>query len=195
MLDKVKTLDGYKLANHDEGEIGTVKDFYFDDQYWIIRYLVAGTGRWLTGRQVLLSPYALVAVIPEKHHITVKLTKQQIKSSPTLSSDKPVSRQFEESYYGYYGWPMYWSGSYTWGAYPYLERDDERRPELNPEEKGWDPHLRSIREVSGYHIHATDGELGHVEDFVIDDETWAIRYLIVDTRNWLPGKKILIAPQ
>jgi len=195
MLDKVKTLDGYKLANHDEGEIGTVKDFYFDDQYWIIRYLVAGTGRWLTGRQVLLSPYALVAVIPEKHHITVKLTKQQIESSPTLSSDKPVSRQFEESYYGYYGWPMYWSGSYTWGAYPYLERDDERRPELNPEEKGWDPHLRSIREVSGYHIHATDGELGHVEDFVIDDETWAIRYLIVDTRNWLPGKKILIAPQ
>jgi sporulation protein YlmC with PRC-barrel domain len=195
MLDKVKTLDGYKLANHDEGEIGTVKDFYFDDQYWIIRYLVAGTGRWLTGRQVLLSPYALVAVIPEKHHITVKLTKQQIESSPALSSDKPVSRQFEESYYGYYGWPMYWSGSYAWGAYPYLERDDEQRPELTPEEKGWDPHLRSIREVSGYHIHATDGELGHVEDFVIDDETWAIRYLIVDTRNWLPGKKILIAPQ
>ena len=195
MLDKVKTLNGYKLINHDEGEIGTVKEFYFDDQYWTIRYLVADTGNWLTGRQVLLSPYALVAVIREERHITLNLSKQQIESSPALSSDKPVSQQFEMDYYGYYGYPMYWSGSYMWGAYPYLERDYGQRKPLTPEEKGWDPHLRSTHEVCGYHIQATDGEIGHIEDFVIDDETWAIRYLIVDTRNWLPGKKILIAPQ
>lgn len=195
MLDKVKTLNGYKLINHDEGEIGTVKEFYFDDQYWTIRYLVADTGNWLTGRQVLLSPYALVAVVKEERHITLNLSKQQIESSPALSSDKPVSQQFEMDYYGYYGYPMYWSGSYMWGAHPYLERDYGQRKPLTPEEKGWDPHLRSTHEVSGYHIQATDGEIGHIEDFVIDDETWAIRYLIVDTRNWLPGKKILIAPQ
>jgi len=195
MLDKVKTLDDYKLTNHDEDEIGTVKEFYFDDQYWTIRYLVADTGNWLTGRQVLLSPYALIAVIPEERHITLNLTKQQIESSPALSSDKPVSQQFERDYYGYYGWPMYWSGSYAWGAYPYLVRDYEPKHEQTPEEKGWNPHLRSTHEVTGYHIQATDGELGHVEDFIIDDETWAIRYLIVDTRNWWPGKKILIAPQ
>ena len=195
MLDKVKTLDGYKLTNHDDGEIGTVKNFYFDDQYWTIRYLVADTGNWLTGRQVLLSPYALVAVIPEERHITINLTKQQIESSPALSSDKPVSQQYEMDYYGYYGYPLYWGGSYAWGAYPYLARDYEPEHELTPEEKGWDPHLRSTHEVSGYHIQATDGEIGHIEDFVIDDETWAIRYLIVDTQNWLPGKKILIAPQ
>lgn len=195
MLDKVKTLNGYKLANHDEGEIGTVKDFYFDDNHWIIRYLVADTGSWLTGRQVLLSPYALVAVMPEERHITINLTKQQIESSPALSSDKPVSQQFEMDYYGYYGYPMYWSGSYAWGAYPYLARDYQPKPERTPEEKGWDPRLRSTHEVSGYHIQATDGEIGHIADFVIDDQTWAIRYLIIETRNWLLGKKLLIAPQ
>lgn len=195
MLDKVKTLDGYKLTNHDEGEIGMVKDFYFDDQYWTIRYLVADTGTWLVSRQVLLSPYALVAVMKEAHRITINLTKQQIERSPALSSDKPVSQQFETDYYGYYGYPMYWGGSYAWGAYPYLARDYKPAPVQTPEEKGWDPHLRSTHEVSGYHIHAADGELGHIADFVIDDETWAIRYLIVETRNWWPGKKILISPQ
>lgn len=195
MLDKVKTLNGYKLTNQDEGEIGTVKEFYFDDQYWIIRYLVADTGNWLMGRQVLLSPYALVAVMPEERHIAINLTKQQIESSPGLSSDKPVSQQFEMDYYGYYGWPMYWGGTCAWGAYPYLARDYEQRKQLSPEAKEWDPNLRSTDQVSGYHIQATDGEIGHIEDFVIDDETWAIRYLIVDTRNWLPGKKILMAPQ
>ncbi|MGB3493333.1 MAG: PRC-barrel domain-containing protein [Elainellaceae cyanobacterium] len=195
MLDKIKTLDGYKLSNQDEGDIGTVKDFYFDDNHWTIRYLVADTGSWLTGRQVLLSPYALISVMPEKHHITINLTKEQIESSPALSSDKPVSQQFETAYYGYYGYPMYWHGFYSWGTYPYLARDHKPEPQRTPEEKGWNPNLRSTREVMGYHIHATDGELGHIADFVIDDETWAIRYLIVETRNWWPGKKLLIAPQ
>ncbi len=195
MLDKVKTLNSYKLANQDEGKIGTVKDFYFDDNHWTIRYLVADTGSWLTGRQVLLSPYALVAVMPEERQITINLTKQQIESSPALSSDKPVSQQFEMDYYGHYGYPIYWGGFYAWGAYPYLARNYKPAPEQTAEEKGWDPHLRSAHEVSGYHIQAADGAIGHIEDFVIDDETWAIRYLIIDTRNWLPGKKILIAPQ
>jgi len=196
MLSKAKTLAGYKLTNPDD-EIGTVKEFYFDDYYWTIRYLVADTGNWLTGRQVLISPYALATVVKEQHHIPINLTKNQIESSPSLSSDKPVSQQFEMDYHGYYGWPMYWSGSSMWGAYPHLYREParERQIEPTPEEKGWDPHLRSTREVTGYHIQAADGELGHIEDFIIDDETWAIRYLIVDTRNWWPGKKILLAPQ
>ncbi|MCY7285868.1 MAG: PRC-barrel domain-containing protein [Cyanobacteria bacterium CAN_BIN43] len=196
MLITAKTLQGYKLT-HSDDEIGMVKEFYLDDYYWTIRYLVADTGNWLTGRQVLLSPYALSDVIKEHHHITINLTRQQIESSPSLSSDKPVSQQFELDYYDYYGWPTYWSGSYIWGAYPYprLEADREKWDEITPEDQGWDPHLRSTREVMGYHIQATDGEVGHIEDFIIDDETWAIRYLIVDTRNWWPGKKILLAPQ
>ena len=117
-----------------------------------------------------------------------------------MESDKPVSRQFEESYYGYYGMPMYWAGGYTWGAYPYPIRDrerwsEEKRNEEKRSEKAWDPNLRSTDAVGGYEIQALDGEIGHVEDFIIDDETWAIRYLVVATRNWWPGKKVLISPQ
>ena len=194
MLNKAKTLKGYKLDSLD-GEIGKVKEFYFDDQHWAIRYLVADTGGWLTGRQVLISPYALIAVRKEDQDITIDLTKKQIEGSPSLNSDKPVSRQFEEGYYGYYGWPGYWNGPYMWGAYPYIVRDPEKWKAPTPSEKGWDPHLRSTQDVSGYHIQATDGEIGHVEDFIIDDETWAIRYLIVDTKNWWPGKKVLVSPQ
>ena len=194
MLSKAKTLKGYKLDSLD-GEIGKVKEFYFDDQHWTIRYLVADTGNWLTGRQVLISPYALVAAIKAEQHIAINLTKKQIEDSPSLNSDKPVSRQFEESYYGYYGWPMYWSGPYMWGAYPYIARDRETWKASTQGEKAWDPHLRSTDAVSGHHIQAADGEIGHVEDFIIDDETWAIRYLIIDTRNWWPGKKVLVSPQ
>jgi len=194
MLNKATTLKGYQLDSLD-GEFGEVKEFYFDDHHWTIRYLVANTGNWLTGRQVLISPYALVAAIKAEEHIAVNLTKKQIEDSPSLSSDKPVSRQFEESYYGYYDWPMYWSGPFMWGPYPYISRDREQRRNSAQGEKAWDPHLRSTDAVQGHNIQALDGEIGHVEDFIIDDETWAIRYLIVGTRNWWPGKKVLISTQ
>jgi uncharacterized protein YrrD len=199
MLSNVKTLEGYKLDSLD-GEIGKVKEFYFDDRHWTIRYLVANTGSWLTGRRALISPYALVAVNKEEQNITIDLTKKQIKESPFLDSDKPVSLQFEHAYHGHYGYPTYWGGPYSWGAYPYFVRDREMRDreqwrEPVPSEKVWDHHLRSTHAVSGYYIHATDGEIGHVEDFVIDDETWAIRYLIIKTSNWWAGKKVLVSPQ
>ena len=194
MLYKVKTLTGYKLNSLD-GEIGKVKEFYFDDHHWTIRYLVAETGDWLTGRQVLISPYALVAVNQEEQYIKVNLTKKQIEDSPSLNNDKPVSRQFEEEYYGYFGWPIYWAGAYMWGPYPYIARDNKKREEYAKGKKAGDPHLRSTHDVSGHHIQAADGEIGHVEDFIVDDETWAIRYLVVDTRNWWPGKKVLISPK
>jgi uncharacterized protein YrrD len=195
MLDKAKTLKGYKLHSQD-GEIGKIEEFYFDDHYWTVRYLVADTGGWLTGRQVLISPHALVAVNKEERSITVDLTKKQIEDSPPLDSDKPVSRQFEETYFGYYGWPTYWGGAYMWGPYPTIvnNRKEWREP-TQGEKKTWDSHLRSTHDVSGHYVQATDGEIGHVEDFIIDDETWAIRYLIIDTRNWWPGKKVLISPQ
>jgi hypothetical protein len=194
MLNTARTLKGYKLHSLD-GEIGKVKEFYFDDRHWAIRYLVAGTGDWLLDRQVLISPYALVAVNNEEQYITVDLTKKQIEDSPSLDSDKPVSRQFEQTYYGYYGWPRYWVGPYMWGPYPYIVRDPIKRGESAQSEKAWDPYLRSTLDVSGHHIQAADGEIGHVDDFIIDGETWAIRYLIIDTRNWWPGKKVLVSPQ
>jgi hypothetical protein len=194
MLNKAKTLKGYKLVSLD-GEIGKAKEFYFDDQHWTVRYLVADTGNWLVFRQVLISPYALVAVKKEDQHIIINLSKKQIEDSPSLNTDKPVSRQFEADYYGYYRWPNYWGGEYRWGGYPYLVRDPEKWRKPAPGEKAWNPHLRSTQDVSGRHIQAADGEIGHVDDFIIDDETWAIRYLIIDTQNWWPGKKVLISPQ
>jgi len=191
MLHKVKTLKGYALHSLD-GEIGQVKEFYFDDQHWAIRYLVAETGSWLSNRQVLISPYALVAIDKEQH-IEVNLTRKQIEDSPPLDSDKPVSRQFEDAYYGFYRWPKYWGGPYMWGAAPLIVRDPEKWVDFSHGEKSWDPYLRSSQDVTGHHIQAMDGEIGHVEDFIIDDETWAIRYLIINTRNWWPGKIVLIS--
>ena len=204
MLIRAKTLEGYQLQSID-GAIGKVKDFYFDDKHWGIRYLVADTGKWLPGRQVLISPHALGHVLKDEKRVSIELTKNQIENSPSLESDKPVSKQFEQEYYAYYGWPMYWDGPYMWGSYPNIMRPIMASPvmvnvgdtEMEPHEKHkeWDPNLRSRNTVSGYHIQATDGEIGHVEDFVIDDETWAIRYLVVDTKNWWPGKKVLVSPQ
>ena len=194
MLSKVKTLKGFKLDALD-GEIGTVKEFYFDDRHWTIRYLVANTGSWLTGRQVLIAPYALVAINVPEQNITTDLTKARIKDSPGLDSDQPVSRQFEESYYGYYGWPAYWNGPYSWGSSPYLERNRDKWSESTPGHKAWDHHLRSTHAVTGYQLQALDGDLGHVDDFIIDDDTWAIRYLIINTGSWWSGKKVLISPQ
>jgi hypothetical protein len=193
MLIKAKTLAGYTLDSFD-GEIGTVVEFYFDDRYWTIRYLVADTGNWLVDRQVLISPYALVEAIKEEQHIVVNLTRDQIEHSPSLNSDKPVSRQFEVEYYGYYEWPMYWAGPYMWGSYSDIVRDSEKLRAPLPGEKAWDSHLRSTQEVSGYHLQAADGEIGHIEDFIIDDRTWAIRYLVINTHNWWPGKKVLVSP-
>jgi len=195
MLNKAETLKGYKLDCLGGEEIGKVKEFYFDDHHWAIRYLVADTADWLTGRMVLISPYALGAVITEKQHIAIDLTKKQIEDSPSLTLDKPLSRQFEESYYGYYGWPIYWGGQYMWGAYPRIIRDREKLKESTQSQQLWDPKLHSTHEVSGHHIQAADGEIGHVEDFIIDAETWAIRYLVINTLNWWPGKKVLLSPQ
>jgi uncharacterized protein YrrD len=199
MLHRLNTLKNYSLDSLD-GEMGRVEDFYFDDEHWSVRYLVANTGNWLRGRLVLISPYSLVAAIKEDEHIAVDLTKNQIEESPSISTDKPVSRQFELDYHKHFGWMPYWGGPFAWGAYPYPQTaplpdlTEEENP-IEQEKTEWDPHLRSAKNVTGYHIQAIDDELGHVDDFVIDDTTWAIRYLIVDTRNWWPGKKVLISPQ
>ncbi|MFO7938019.1 MAG: PRC-barrel domain-containing protein [Kiritimatiellia bacterium] len=193
MLIKIEELQSYSLDSLD-GEIGKVKEFYFDDRYWSIRYLVADTGHWLMERQVLISPYALVAVDKDTQNIIINLNRQQIENSPSLNSDMPVSRQFEAKYFEYYQWPKYWVGTHMWGVNPDIRRSDEKnQSELTVAEE-WNANLRSTSAVSGYYIHAQDGEIGHVDDFIIDDETWSIRYLVINTSNWWLGKKVLIAP-
>jgi len=194
MLIKAKELKGYQL-NSTDGTIGSAREFYFDDHFWSIRYLVAKTGGWLSDRKVLLSPYSVTAIDPADAKVSVSLTKKQIEDSPLIDTEAPVSQQFENSYYEYYGYPGYWAGPYAWGSYPYLERSRSKWGGSDLTGKPWDRHLRSTQEVTGYRILASDGEIGHVEDFIIDGETWAIRYLIVATTNFWPGKKILVSPQ
>jgi hypothetical protein len=193
MLDKAKILKGYKLHALD-GEIGSVDEFYFDDKHWTVRYLVVDTGSWLMGREVLISPYSVSSVDRNSKTISVNLTKKQIEDSPPLESHKPVSRQYEDSYYAYYGWPSYWDGPYAWGAYSYASEARDHWDRVHRNEANGDRNLRSTKDVTGHFIQASDGEIGHVEDFVVDDDSWTIRYLVVDTQNWWPGKKVLISP-
>lgn len=197
MFYKAKELIGYKLGAKD-GEIGRVKDFYFEDTNWTIRYLVADTGTWLTGRLVLLSPFALCGVDEDSKHFNVKLTKDQIERSPSIDEHKPVSRQYEIDYARYFGWPMYWYGPALWGPTPYPVYEPTPQEKVHDpgvaQQRG-DPHLRSASEVKGYHLHAVDGDLGHVDDFLISDEDWAIRYTVVKTGHWWSGKHVLIPTQ
>ena len=208
MLRQAQAFKSFKLRALD-GDIGKAKEFYFDDKHWTVRYLVADTGGWLTGRRVLISPYALDPANEAELVLPVNLTKKQIEDSPSLASDQPVSRQYETAYYGYYGWPMYWGGAYAWGASPHLMgaspylmvgspslmRDQEASKAAVRREEAWDPNLRSTSDATGHNIQALDGEIGHVEDFVIDDETWSIRYLVVDTKKWWPGQHVLVSPK
>jgi hypothetical protein len=198
MLRRAKELKHFKLGARD-GEVGRVKDFYFDDESWKVRYFVADTGTWLPGRQVLLSPHAVKEVEDTPHKtIQVDLTRQQIEQSPPIEDDKPVSRQFELEYYQYYNWPIYWGDPSPWGSTgPPLGLGYQAAPVPPPGFKPathGDPHLRSVAEMLGYQIQALNDHFGHVDDFLIndDDAAWAIRYIVVDTRNWWPGKRVLV---
>ncbi len=198
MLQSIKQLYGDKLGASD-GEIGHVKDFYFDDQNWAIRYLVADTGTWLMGRQVLISPYSLGRLQKTGRVLLVNLTREQIENSPSIDSHKPVSRQYEEEYYRYFGWPYYWQGDALWGmsGFPILELPAKPRPGERPQTSGPQParadaHLRSTQAVNGYHIQASDGIIGHVCDFMMDAQNWAIDQLVIKTGHRFSGKEVQI---
>lgn len=196
MLYKTKELQGHQLHAKD-GEIGHVKDFYFDDRSWVIRYLIADTGSWLTGRLVLISPHAFGPFDREKKILSVHLTRQQIEHSPSIEQHKPVSRQYETDYYRYYGWPAYWEGSAMWGfgGYPVImpPSKEEREAQQHHHHRD-DKHLQSTQAVKGYEIQARDGAIGTVSGFMVDDKSWAIRELVVETGHWYAGKEILIPP-
>lgn len=197
MLHNIKELYGNKLAARD-GDIGHVQDFYFDDKTWVIRYLVADTGSWLSGRLVLLSPHAFGRFDQSTKILTVGLTRKQIEDSPSIETEKPVSRQYEFAYYRHYGLPVYWYGGAMWGfggfpvvVMPPLKEEVDAAMRPHHEE---DPNLRSAKAVTGYDIQATDGSLGSVTSFMVDDKSWAIGELVVEAGHWYSGKEILISP-
>ena len=188
------------LIRATDGELGTVDQFYFDDETWAIRYLIVDTGGWLGGRRVLISPFSVTHTDWSGNHLDVALTKRQVEHSPEINTHQPVSRQHEATYLGYYGYPYYWGGPYLWGPafYPAGLASSANAPAEAMAERirreSTDSHLRSSEAVTGYNIEAPDGEIGHVDGFVVDDEAWAIRYIEVATRNWWPGKKVLVSP-
>jgi sporulation protein YlmC with PRC-barrel domain len=198
MLRSIKQLCGNKLAASD-GEIGHVKDFYFDDQNWVVRYLVVDTGSWLSGRKVLISPHAFGSLQQSGKLLLVNLTRKQIEDSPSIESHKPVSRQYEEEYFRYYGWPYYWQGDGLWGmsGFPILELPPKLVPSEpahanSPQPERADAHLRSTQAVNGYAIQASDGPVGHICDFMMDDRSWGIRELVIKIGNRFSGKEVQI---
>ncbi len=194
MLERATKLLGYKLSIG-AGDVGKLKDFHFDDRHWAIRYLAADMGTWLPGRQVLISPYALNAVVRKRHRIVLGLTRRQIEDEPTLACDHPVSREFEDAYHRFHGWPRYWIGPYTWGRSPDFDRGRRNSTDSSPAPTRRARPVRSTGDVRGAYVQTPDGEMGHVADLVIDYDAWVIRYLIINAQNWWPGERVLLAPQ
>ncbi len=203
MQHSVKSFTGFSLEATD-GEIGKVKELYFDDHSWTVRYLVVETGSWLSGRKVLISPASLLMPKWDEETFPVNLTRKQIENSPAVDTDRPVSRQEELKLYQHYSWPDYWnSGMYNgamgmWGMPmpPVSDMEEQVKNSLNvpAESMDEDTHLRSTKELNGYSIDAADGKIGDVDDFLIDYRNWEISFLVVDTGNWLPGRKVLLSP-
>ncbi len=202
MMFKASALKGYAIQATD-GSIGTVNDLLFDDRTWQIRWLVIDTGTFLPGRKVLIHPAAVAQSVHDQDQLLLTLTKAQIEASPDLQTDQPVSRQMEAHLNDYYGWDPYWGSMFFGGGAiasrlsppPLFGVPLQAEGDIidGPHNEG-DPHLRSVQAVIGYHIEASDGAIGHVEDFQVDDKSWELRYLIVDTRKWWTGGHVLVSP-
>lgn len=211
MLRTTDSLKGYSIQATD-GELGKVEELYFDDEQWGVRYLVVKPGSWFSRQRVLISAHAVTGIDDHAEAVKVNLTREQVENSPDIDTHQPVSRQMEHDYATYYGYGAYWLGPYLWGAgrqplamLPDPDMvppgsqpgwDSERRPPEPLTENDDDVHLRSSDHIQGYAIAGSDGDIGHVEEILFDDQDWAIRYLVVDTRNWWPGgRKTVISVQ
>ena len=196
MLRSLKDLEHYTVSATD-GDIGTVVNFLLDEESWTVRYLVVEAGGFFDGRRVLITPISFRQAEWSTHRFHVALTMEKVKNSPSVDTDQAVSRQHERDYFGYYGYPYYWGYSGLWGvgAYPGLLALGGRNDLRAENEPTGHAHLRSAAELRGYHVQGSDDAIGHVDDFIVDDETWEVRYLVIDTSNWWFGKKVLVAPR
>jgi hypothetical protein len=199
MLDRASALLGCPVEATD-GAIGRLDDLLFDDERWTIRWAVVDAGSWLSGHRVLVAPQALGAFDAAQRRLPVRLTRRQVEESPPVAADAPVSVQLQRRIYELHGWTPYWAPDASMPLQPATDLTEALAPGgvgVAPDELAaggleGDPRLRSLGEVIGYRIEAHDGELGHARDFLIEDGSWAIRYLVVDTGNWLPGRKVLV---
>ena len=200
MLNSISHLNGSKVTATD-GDIGTVAQAFFDDRSWTFRYLVVETGNWMSGREVLISPYAVTHPMGSDKHILLRLTKEQVRTSPVVDAHQPVSRQHERSLLRHYQYPDYWDGGSLWGAAdlpvltpPLTDHKVHGTDIASGSGNGTkEVHLRSSKEVTGYQVRASDDNIGTVADFVFDDANWTIRYMVVDTSSWWQGgHKVLV---
>jgi hypothetical protein len=204
MLQVISALKGFAIVATD-GPIGSVSDFLFDDVTWKVRWLVVDCGTWLKGRKVLIPPSAISYAGLERKQFEVKLTRELVERSPPLAEHEPVSQRTERLFYDHYGADPYGNGPYGDGVLgamsspmltpPYVGFQIRPEPhhEVSESQYEGDPHLRSVNEVIGYKIHATDGDIGHLESFMFDNEAWALRYFVVDASNWWFGRRVLIS--
>ncbi len=211
MLHKLNDLDGFHIHATD-GFIGSVRDFYFDDKQWVIRYFIAQAGIWLENRKVLLTPISIKYLNLEEKIVNLSITMNQVKNSPLIDIKLPVSREYEVDYLSYYGYPFYWGNTGLWGAFASpgmissatAEASEPREDDPQIAEtfaaidkvrrKNGDRHLRSCKEIQGYHIQGVDAQIGNLQGMLVDEDTWAVRYLIVNTSSWWPGHQVLLSP-
>jgi hypothetical protein len=201
MLLRLKELLGRQLGASD-GDIGHVRDFYFEDQLWGLRYVIADTGTWLASRLVLLSPHYFAHIDQSGGCLPVKLSRQQIEDSPATDLHKPISRRYEEAYHAYYGLTPYWHEGGLWGGVaglqantsPYPESIEQATRDSQPADSN-DLQLRSTQSIIDYDLQSSDGVIGSVTDFVVDDCGWKICAVVVETGNWFSGKEVKISPR
>ena len=199
MLHLAHKIRGTAVRSRD-GEIGTLDDFLFEQSRWAVRYLVVTTGAWLGGRRVLLSPMAVEGPW-DRSGISLSVRRAQVQESPDLQPAS-LARDSESVLLQHYGQPFYWEGANIWGMFetPNALLGARREPlARNGSNSGSGQalveRLRSTEEIKGFHIQASDGEIGHVDDLFIGEESWRIRYLLVDTSNWIGGKSVLVATE
>ncbi|TVR02008.1 MAG: PRC-barrel domain containing protein [Spirochaetaceae bacterium] len=193
MVYGIRTLHGFKIHATD-GELGHVEDCYFDDGKWVVRYLVVKTGFWFLGKEVLISPHSVTGVDLEKREINVALTKTQVEESPDIDTHQPISRKKESEFHLYYNVPAYWGGLGLWG-HEMVPDGRPAPPSDQPDTNDEDAHLRSTKEVTGYRLHAVDGDLGQITDFIIDDQTWALRYLMASLSHKPGMRRLVVSPK
>ena len=202
MTRSVNEMYNFELVATDGG-IGRVEDCYVDEDHWAIRYLAVDAGRWLPGHRALISPISVTGIEWNARRLFLGIARGQIIRSPAIDARQSVSRHQEMEYLDYYGYPYYWGHSGLWGSHALpmrptaeqtaLHHKAATRPERGTADRG-DTHLRRTSEVTGYVIRATDGEVGHVEDYLFDDVSWAVEYLVVNAGNWWRGEHVLVAP-
>lgn len=173
-----------------DGDIGGCQDILIDDEQWIVRYVVADTNTWLPlSRKVVISPVSIDNIDTEAQTISVTLTKEALKNSPSLEHHQPISRKYESLLYKYFGYGYYWTGPGAWGEYAHpLELVDNYALEHAKLDET-STHLRSCDELTGYTVTLSDGQEGHVDDFIIQLPMWSLSHLVINLNDWLPGGK------